>query len=63
MTDVNVADDRVMRGFPPPPEQRVRLDQVYAEPRLTHWYMQHAREMSRTADVSSRRQPVVELPL
>jgi CubicO group peptidase (beta-lactamase class C family) len=51
LAGVNVADDRVMRGFPPPREQRVRLDQVYAEPRLTHWYMQHAREVSRTADV------------
>jgi len=58
---VNVADDQVMRGFPPPPEQRVRADQVYAEPQLTHWYMQHAREVSGTADVSSRRQPVVEI--
>jgi hypothetical protein len=61
LTDVNVADDRVMRGFPPPPEHRVRLDQVYAEPRLTHWYMQHAREMSGTADVSSRHAAIVRL--
>jgi len=61
LTDVNVADDRVMRGSPPPPEHRARLDQVYSEPRLTHWYMQHAREMSRTADVSSRHAPVVTL--
>ena len=61
MTDVNVADEKVMRGFPPPPEQRVRLDQVYAEPRLTHWYMQHAREMSRTADVASRHAAIVPL--
>jgi CubicO group peptidase (beta-lactamase class C family) len=51
-----------MRGFPPPPEQRVRLDQVYSDPRLTHWYMQHVREVSRTADVSSRQAPVVPLP-
>ena len=62
MADVNVADELVMRGFPPPPERRVRLDQVYTEPRLTHWYMQHARQLSPTADVSSRRQPVVEIP-
>jgi len=61
LTDVNVADDRVMRGFPPPPEHRVRLDQVYAEPRLTHWYMQHAREMSGTADVSSRHAAIIQL--
>ena len=62
MNDVNVADDRVMRGFPPPPEHRVRLDQVYAEPRLTHWYVRHARQVSPTADVSSRHQPIVEIP-
>ena len=51
-----------MRGFPPPPEKRVRLDQVYAEPRLTHWYMQHARELSGTADLSSRHATVTPLP-
>lgn len=62
MTETSVADGRVMRGFPPPPEHRVKLDQVYAKPRLTHWYMQHVREMSRTADVSSRHAPVVPLP-
>jgi len=44
-------DARVMSGFPPPPERRVRLDQVYDDPRLTHWYMQHVRELSRTARV------------
>ena len=62
MSDVAVTDDRVMRGFPPPPGQRVAADQAYADPRLTHWYMQHAREVSPTADVSSRRQPVLALP-
>jgi CubicO group peptidase (beta-lactamase class C family) len=61
MADIEVADDRVMRGFPPPPEQRVVLDRVYAEPRLTHWYMQHVRELSRTADVCSRHAPIAEL--
>jgi len=62
VSDVNVTDDRVMRGFPPPPEQRVTADQAYTDPRLAHWYMQHAREVSPTADVSSRRQPVLALP-
>ncbi len=52
MTSPNVADDRLMRGFPPPPERRVRLDQVYGDPRLTRWYMQHVRELSGTADVA-----------
>jgi len=60
--DVDVADDRVMRGFPPPPEHRVRLDQVYSDPRLTRWYMQHIREMSRTADVSSRHGTITRFP-
>jgi CubicO group peptidase (beta-lactamase class C family) len=51
-----------MRGFPPPSEHRVRLDRVYSDARLTHWYMQHAREISGTADVSCRHAPVVPLP-
>jgi len=59
--EVNVVDERVMSGFPPPPEQRVRLDQVYTDPRLTHWYMQHIREMSGTADVSSRHGSIATL--
>lgn len=58
---VDFHDPGVMRGFPPPPDQRARLDEVYADPRLTHWYMQHVREVSRTADVSSRHAPVVPL--
>jgi CubicO group peptidase (beta-lactamase class C family) len=61
VSGVDVADDGVMRGFPPPPEQRVRLDEVYSDPRLTHWYMQHVREVSGTADVSSRHARVVPL--
>jgi CubicO group peptidase (beta-lactamase class C family) len=60
--EVDVSDGRVMRGFPPPPEQRVRLDQVYEDPRLTRWYMQHVREVSGTADVSSRHGAVTPLP-
>ena len=55
-------DDRLMRGFPPPSAQRVRPDQVYADPRVTRWYMQHARETARTADVSMRHGPVSALP-
>jgi CubicO group peptidase (beta-lactamase class C family) len=62
MTSAAVVDDQVMRGFPPPAEHRVRLDQVYAEPRLTHWYMQHARELTATAAVSARRGESVGLP-
>jgi CubicO group peptidase (beta-lactamase class C family) len=62
MSDVNADGLQVMSGFPPPLEQRVRLDQVYTEPRLTHWFMQHARELCGTVDVSSRHVPVVALP-
>ena len=62
MSGIDITDPRLMRGFPPPPEQRVRLDQVYSDPRLTHWYMQHARLVSPTADVSSRHLSVVEIP-
>lgn len=62
MSTVEFADDRVMRGSPPPPEHRVRLDQVYAEPSLTHWYMQHARQLAGSADVSCRHGDVAELP-
>jgi len=61
MSGIDIADPRLMRGFPPPPEHRVRKDQAYSDPRLTHWYMQHARQVSPTADVSSRHRPVVEL--
>jgi len=61
MSGVDVADERVMRGFPPPREHRVPPDHAYAEPRLTHWYMQHAREVAGTADVSARHAPVVQL--
>ena len=62
MSNVNVADARVMRGFPPPRNHRVRAEQVYSDPRLTHWYMQHARQVSPTADVSLRHRPAVEIP-
>ncbi len=54
-------DATLMRGFPPPPGRRVRADQVYADPRRTQWFMQHAREVVGTADVSTRHEPVVEL--
>ena len=62
MADGDVVDGRIMQGFPPPPAQRVRLDQVYAEPRLTRWYMRHVRELSPTADVAGRGGTVAPLP-
>lgn len=51
-----------MRGFPPPPGHRVRLDQVYSDPRSTSWYLQHVRELSPTAPVSGGRGPARPLP-
>ena len=62
MTQDDVVDQRLMRGFPPPPEHRVRLDQAYADPRRTHWYMQHVRELSRTAHVAGGPGPAAPLP-
>jgi CubicO group peptidase (beta-lactamase class C family) len=50
-----------MQGFPPPTDRRVALDQVYTDPARTQWFMQHVREVQRTADVSARGRPVVEL--
>jgi CubicO group peptidase (beta-lactamase class C family) len=56
------AVDGLMSGFPPPPGQRVRLDQVYDDPRITRWYMQHVRELSPTAHIFSGRGSVSPLP-
>ncbi len=44
----------VMRGFPPPPTDRVAADQVYARPAATRWFMQHVREVEPTANVAAR---------
>ena len=45
---------RVMQGFPPPPESRLRADQVYSSPAATRWFMQHVREVERTANIAVR---------
>jgi len=45
--------DQIMCGFPPPPEGRVRADMVYSDPAVTRWFMQHVREVERTANVAS----------
>jgi CubicO group peptidase (beta-lactamase class C family) len=60
--DDPIHDPAVMSGFPPPPELRVRLDQVYDHPRLTHWYLQHVRELSPTSRVARGDARVTELP-
>lgn len=52
----------VMTGFPPPLGQRVSPDAVYSSPPVTRWFMQHVREVERTADVPSGRLPVTRLP-
>lgn len=46
----SVFDDRVMRGFPVPPDHRVCARNFY-QPPFTHWFMQHVREVERTARV------------
>jgi CubicO group peptidase (beta-lactamase class C family) len=51
-------DAGLMSGFPPPPDRRIGAAQVYTDPRRTHWFMQHAREVQRTADISVRHRPI-----
>jgi CubicO group peptidase (beta-lactamase class C family) len=53
----------IMVGFPPPRGQRVTADRVYSTPAITRWFMQHVREVERTADVSSGRVSVATLPV
>jgi CubicO group peptidase (beta-lactamase class C family) len=50
-----------MIGFPPPPEKRVAADAVHAEPRKTRWFVQHMREATKTASVSSHNSQVITL--
>jgi CubicO group peptidase (beta-lactamase class C family) len=60
-TAAGTYDPGLMSGFPPPADRRVAADQVYGNPRHTQWFMQHAREVVGTADVSARHEPVAEL--
>lgn len=46
------ADERVMRGFPVPARWRITPANVYTPP-FTHWFMQHVREVERTAAVAA----------
>lgn len=55
------SSDATMHGFPPPPEDRVATDAVHSEPRKTRWFIQHVRETTRTASVSSNHAHVVTL--
>src|SRR5665648_545745 len=48
--DESVFDERVMRGFPAPDGYRACARNLY-EPPFTHWFMQHVREVERTAKV------------
>ena len=50
----------VMEGFPPPPEQRVTLDNWQLPP-FNRWSFQHVSEVVRTARIP-RSGPVWELP-
>lgn len=62
MTAARNGDREVMAGFPPPPESRVRLADVYSAPAVTAWFMQHAREVAPTANIAAGRAAVPELP-
>jgi CubicO group peptidase (beta-lactamase class C family) len=55
-----VFDERVMRGFPVPPEWRVTARNAY-QPPFAHWFMQHVREVERTASVPGGA-PLTPLP-
>ena len=57
-----VSSDTTMIGFPPTREDRVAGDAVHSEPRKTRWFMQHAREATRTANVSSHSMEASPLP-
>jgi CubicO group peptidase (beta-lactamase class C family) len=61
MTGPDLFDDSVMRGFPVPPDRRVTPANVY-EPPFTHWFMQHVREVERTAPVERGEGAVSDLP-
>jgi CubicO group peptidase (beta-lactamase class C family) len=64
--DGDEASDRqgesVMQGFPPPPESRIRADQVYSRPAATRWFMHHVREVEPTANIATRHGDVTQLP-
>jgi hypothetical protein len=48
MTPGNISEDEVMRGFPVPARARITPATVYRPP-FTRWFMQHVREVERTA--------------
>ena len=60
MEDSTRSAARLVRGFPPVPDERVATDTVHSDPRRTFWFMRHVREATRTADVSSKHSPVME---
>lgn len=51
----------VMRGFPPAPQHRITPATAYTPP-FTRWFLQHAREVERTASVGCRAAEIAELP-
>jgi CubicO group peptidase (beta-lactamase class C family) len=59
--DSALFDDSVMRGFPVPRDRRVTPANVY-EPPFTHWFMQHVREVERTAPVGRGEGAATMLP-
>jgi CubicO group peptidase (beta-lactamase class C family) len=61
LTPAGISADDVMRGFPVPVEARITPATVYRAP-FTRWFMQHVREVERTAAVPRGEGPVWELP-
>jgi CubicO group peptidase (beta-lactamase class C family) len=57
-----VSSDMTMTGFPPSREDRVAGDAVHSGPRKTRWFMQHVREATGTANVSSHNTKASALP-
>lgn len=60
MSEAHVSEDEVMRGFPVPGKARITPATVYRPP-FTRWFMQHVREIERTAAVPRGEGPVWEL--
>lgn len=59
---MNMSGSQVMRGFPPPPENRAQPDKVHSSPAAARWFMRHVRESTRTANVASLSGTASRLP-
>ena len=59
---MTVRADDVMTGFPVPAHLRVTAATAYERP-FVRWFMQHVREVERSASVGSRAEHVAQLPV